>query len=62
LRKFICSTVTRLAYQRRKTGVTVLTSFGDEVAGILKALPQVGQLFPALARIGFCTFKSAGDC
>jgi len=40
-----------IAYERQKTGVTSLISFGDEVAEILKTLPQVGQLFPALARI-----------
>jgi integrase len=40
-----------IAYQRRKTGVTSLISFGEEVAVILRTLPQVGQLFPALARI-----------
>ncbi len=40
-----------IAYQRCKTGVTSLITFGEEVAAILKTLPEVGQLFPALARI-----------
>ena len=40
-----------IAYQRAKTGVVALISFGDEVAAILKTLPRSGQLFPALARI-----------
>ena len=40
-----------IAYQRCKTGVTSLISFGDEVAAILNQLPASGQLFPALARI-----------
>jgi integrase len=40
-----------IAYRRGKTGVTALISFGEEVAEILRGLPQTGQLFPALARI-----------
>ena len=40
-----------IAYQRHKTGVTSLISFGEEVAAILRTLPQSGYLFPALARI-----------
>jgi integrase len=40
-----------LAYRRHKTGVMSLISFGDEVAAILKKLPDSGELFPALARI-----------
>ena len=40
-----------IAYRRCKTGVTSLISFGDEVAAILKQLPESGHLFPALARI-----------
>jgi integrase len=40
-----------IAYQRQKTGVTSLISFGEEVAAILQTLPQLGYLFPALARI-----------
>jgi integrase len=40
-----------IAYQRCKTGVTSLISFGDEVTAILSQLPASGQLFPALARI-----------
>ena len=41
----------RLAYQRHKTGVTSLISFGEEIAAILQTLPQSGYLFPALARL-----------
>ena len=40
-----------ISYSRRKTGVPVIVSFGEETAGILRTLPQSGQLFPALARI-----------
>jgi integrase len=40
-----------VAYRRRKTGVTALISFGEEVAAVLATLPKEGQLFPALARI-----------
>jgi integrase len=40
-----------IAYQRHKTKRTALIRFGEEVAGILKTLPESGQLFPALARI-----------
>jgi integrase len=40
-----------ISYQRRKTGVVSLLSFGDEVAAILKRLPSSGPLFPALARL-----------
>lgn len=40
-----------IAYPRRKTGVPVVISFGNEVAEILQTLPTSGQLFPALARI-----------
>jgi integrase len=40
-----------IAYRRHKTGVMSLISFGDEIAGILKKLPESGELFPALARI-----------
>lgn len=40
-----------IAYRRQKTGTTSLISFGDELAGILRTLPQSGQLFPAQARI-----------
>jgi|SRR5882724_1212369 len=40
-----------IAYQRHKTGITALISFGEEVAEILRVLPQSGQLFPALARV-----------
>ena len=40
-----------IAYQRHKTGVKSLISFGEEIAAILEMLPQSGYLFPALARI-----------
>jgi integrase len=40
-----------IAYQRRKTGVIALISFGGQVAEILRKLPRSGELFPALARI-----------
>ncbi len=40
-----------IAYRRGKTGVTALISFGGDVAAVLHKLPQLGQLFPALARI-----------
>ena len=40
-----------IAYRRHKTGMMSLLSFGNEVAIILKSLPDFGQLFPALARI-----------
>lgn len=40
-----------IAYNRHKTKATALISFGDEVAEILKTLPEEGLLFPALARI-----------
>jgi len=38
-----------IAYERCKTGVVSLISFGDEVAAILKTLPTTGYLFPKLA-------------
>ena len=40
-----------ISYRRQKTGAMSLLSFGDEVAEILKGLPNSGLLFPALARI-----------
>ncbi len=40
-----------ISYSRRKTGVSAIISFGDEVAEILRTLPSSGELFPALARI-----------
>jgi integrase len=40
-----------ISYQRRKTGVPVVISFGVEAAGILESLPRFGPLFPRLARI-----------
>jgi integrase len=40
-----------IAYRRRKTGMPVVISFGEEAAAVLKTLPQQSHLFPALARI-----------
>jgi integrase len=40
-----------ISYQRRKTGVPVVISFGVEAASILESLPRFGALFPRLARI-----------
>ena len=40
-----------VSYQRNKTGVPVIVSFGNEAASILQALPKEGCLFPSLARI-----------
>jgi len=40
-----------IAYRRHKTGGMSLICFGDEVAAILRKLPDSGELFPALARI-----------
>ncbi|MDR3458095.1 MAG: tyrosine-type recombinase/integrase [Verrucomicrobiae bacterium] len=40
-----------IAYQRCKTGRTALIAFGEEVAALLKTLPEKGYLFPALAEV-----------
>jgi hypothetical protein len=40
-----------VSYQRRKTGVPVIISFGGEAASILESLPTFGPLFPRMARI-----------
>jgi integrase len=40
-----------ISYQRRKTGVPVIITFGAEAAAILESLPQSGPLFPRMARI-----------
>ena len=40
-----------IAYQRCKTGNLSLIAFGDEVAQVLKALPDQGNLFPQLAKV-----------
>ena len=40
-----------IAYQRHKTGVTSLISFGEEIAAILQTLLQSEYLFPTLARL-----------
>ncbi|MDX1952650.1 MAG: hypothetical protein SFY81_10730 [Verrucomicrobiota bacterium] len=40
-----------ISYRRRKTGVPVVITFGNEAAEILRTLPRKGPLFPALARI-----------
>jgi integrase len=40
-----------ISYRRRKTGIPVIISLGEETADVLSGLPETGQLFPALARI-----------
>jgi integrase len=40
-----------IGYERCKTGVMSLVSFGAELAGVLKTLPATGCLFPALAKV-----------
>jgi hypothetical protein len=40
-----------IAYRRCKTGMVSLISFGDELAGILKALPPSGYLLPTVANV-----------
>ncbi len=40
-----------IAYRRCKSQRLALISFGQETAAVLQTLPQIGQLFPALARI-----------
>jgi len=40
-----------IAYQRCKTGRMSLIAFGEEVAGLLKTLPDKGYLFPKLAEV-----------
>jgi integrase len=40
-----------IAFQRGKTGVPVVITFGPEAAGILNALPKTGPLFPRLERL-----------
>lgn len=40
-----------ISYCRTKTRRTAIISFGEEVAEILRSLPQTGQLFPVLARV-----------
>jgi integrase len=40
-----------ISYQRRKTGVPVIITFGGEAASVLESLPKFGPLFPRLARI-----------
>lgn len=40
-----------ISFFRNKTGVPVIVSFGTEAAGILRALPSTGPLFPQLARL-----------
>lgn len=37
-----------LSYRRKKTQIVALLRFGDDVAAILRALPQSGPLFPYL--------------
>lgn len=40
-----------ISYARRKTGQVAFVRFGDEVARILKALPNAGALFPYLRTV-----------
>jgi hypothetical protein len=40
-----------IAYQRCKTGSMSMIAFGEEVAALLKTLPEKGYLFPKLAEI-----------
>jgi integrase len=40
-----------ISYQRRKTAVPVIITFGAEAASLLHALPKSGPLFPRMARI-----------
>jgi integrase len=39
------------SYQRRKTGVPVIITFGTDAASVLESLPKFGPLFPRMARI-----------
>jgi integrase len=40
-----------LAFNRRKTGVPVVITIGNEAAALLESLPKIGPLFPRLARL-----------
>jgi integrase len=40
-----------VSYQRRKTGVPVIITFGAEAASVLESLPKFGPLFPSMLRI-----------
>jgi integrase len=40
-----------VSYQRRKTRVPVIITFGAEAASVLESLPKFGPLFPSMARI-----------
>jgi hypothetical protein len=40
-----------IAYERCKTGVVSMISFGNEIADVLKTLPESGYLFPKLANM-----------
>jgi len=40
-----------VAFQRHKTGVPVIITFGSEAAAILMTLPKTGLLFPWLSRL-----------
>jgi integrase len=40
-----------ISYQRRKTGVPVIITFGAEAAAVLESLPRFGPLFPRMAQI-----------
>src|SRR3989442_524889 len=39
-----------ISYKRRKTGTPAILRFDEEVASILKRLPQTGSLFPNLSK------------
>lgn len=40
-----------ISFDRRKTGVPVVITFGSEAAEVLESLPKSGPLFPRLARL-----------
>ena len=43
-----------VSYARKKTGELAFVHFGDEVAEILRGLPQSGPLFPYLRKVRAC--------
>ena len=43
-----------VSYARKKTGELAFVHFGDDVAEVLRGLPQVGPLFPYLRRVRAC--------
>jgi hypothetical protein len=44
-------TARTVSYQRGKTNVPVIITFGEDVAALLESLPKNGPLFPRMARI-----------